>query len=241
MVHGFTQTQQCWGELIPELVSEFEVVTIDAPGHGRSSDIAADLVDTASLLAEAGGNAIYLGYSMGARMCLHLGLSYPHLVNALILVSGTAGIEDLEERNNRKLLDEKRAVELETYGLDTFLDSWINQPMFANLDDDARCLDARKTNTASGLASSLRLGGTGNQEPLWGQLHRLTMPVLLIAGADDPTYVTHAKRMGELIGANATVEIIENAGHAAHLEQQETFIKLIKSWIKELPELKGKS
>ncbi len=48
----------------------------------------------AHLLGAAGGTAAtYLGYSMGARFCLHLALARPDLVRRLVLISGTAGIE----------------------------------------------------------------------------------------------------------------------------------------------------
>ena len=52
----------------------------------------------AALLGAAGGRADYLGYSMGARFCLHLALARPDLVRRLVLVSGTAGIDDAGER-----------------------------------------------------------------------------------------------------------------------------------------------
>src|ERR1019366_8418989 len=43
----------------------------------------------------------------------------------------------------------------------------------------------RLTNTAGGLAASLRLAGTGTMEPLWDRLAGLTMPVLVVAGELD--------------------------------------------------------
>ena len=51
--------------------------------------------------------------------------------------------------------------------LDRFLDEWLAQPLFAGLtlDDGARA--DRLTNTPEGLASSLRLAGTGAQGSLW--------------------------------------------------------------------------
>ena len=72
LLHGFGQTGRCWGPLAGELARDHEVVRLDAPGHAGSGDVAADLPTTGRLAAAAGGPGVYLGYSMGARMALHV-------------------------------------------------------------------------------------------------------------------------------------------------------------------------
>lgn len=231
LVHGFTQTHSCWGGLDQYLALDHEVIAVDAPGHGHSSSIALDLVEGSAALGEAGGHGTYLGYSMGARLCLHLALARPELVRALILVGVSAGIEDDSARRDRAALDEKRARQLETDGLDAFLEAWLAQSMFANIPENALCMDARHSNTVEGLASSLRLAGTGSQEPLWPHLSNLHMPVLLIAGERDTAFVDQARRIATNIGSGATVSIIKSAGHAAHLEQPDAFLHTLKTWL----------
>lgn len=234
LVHGFTQTHQCWGDLVVDLAVDHEVVAVDAPGHGHSSNLMVDLKDGASLLGETGGHATYLGYSMGARLCLHLALTQPHLVKALILISANGGIEDDVLRHDRVLVDGERARQLESGGIAAFLDAWLKQPMFEGLPEHALFVEARSTNTVAGLASSLRLAGTGSQEPTWNRLHALNMPVLIIAGKNDPAYVSQAQRFGKEIGDSATVELIANAGHAAQLEQPEAFLAVVRPWLDSL-------
>jgi 2-succinyl-6-hydroxy-2,4-cyclohexadiene-1-carboxylate synthase len=80
----------------------------------------------------------------------------------------------------------------------------------------------RLANTPDGLASSLRLAGTGSQGPLWarlGELRERSLPVLLIAGELDTKYRDQAVRMASAIGPCAGVLIVGGAGHACHLEQ----------------------
>ena len=43
LVHGFTQTGRCWGQFADDLARDHELVLVDAPGHGRSVDVVADL------------------------------------------------------------------------------------------------------------------------------------------------------------------------------------------------------
>ena len=105
MAHGFTQTSRVWGTLDRALAGGHEVVAVDMPGHGGSSELASTLVDGALQLARVGGRASYLGYSMGARFCLHLALARPDLVDSLVLISGTGGIDDPDQRRARRWSD----------------------------------------------------------------------------------------------------------------------------------------
>ncbi|MBW3627615.1 MAG: alpha/beta fold hydrolase, partial [Actinobacteria bacterium] len=182
LVHGFTQTRRCWGPVADDLAADHEVVAVDAPGHGRSTQVRASLWEGAELLAGAGGDATYLGYSMGGRLCLHLALAAPERVRALVVVGATAGIDDPAQRAARRAEDEERARRLEAEGLEPFLERWLAQPLFAGMTEEVQCREERRENTVAGLAASLRLAGAGAQEPLWHRLEELAMPVLVIAG-----------------------------------------------------------
>jgi 2-succinyl-6-hydroxy-2,4-cyclohexadiene-1-carboxylate synthase len=228
LVHGFTQTGRSWTAVADHLAADHEVVAVDAPGHGGSGAVAADLPDGAVLLGATGGRATYVGYSMGGRLCLHVAVSRPDLVERLVLVSATAGMDDPGERRNRRDADVALAETIERDGLDSFLQRWVAQPLFAGLPDPD--LDDRRRNTVAGLATSLRLAGTGTQEPLWTRLPDLAMPVLLVAGADDPKFVAAAERMSGLL-PHPTLEVIAGAGHTAHLEQPAAFLAVLTRWL----------
>jgi len=231
LVHGFTQTHRCWGPEVEALAADHEVVLVDAPGHGGSTEIMAGLRTGGRLIADQGGEATYLGYSMGARFCLHLALTNPELVRALVLLGGTAGIEDPTEREQRRQQDLATAERLARDGLERFLDDWLAQPLFAGLPADRAFRAERLENTVDGLRSSLEQAGTGSQDPSWHKLHRLEMPVLVLAGADDTKFAGLAERMAAEIGTNATLALVEGAGHAAHLEHPDRFWTLVRTWL----------
>jgi 2-succinyl-6-hydroxy-2,4-cyclohexadiene-1-carboxylate synthase len=168
---------------------------------------------------------------MGGRLALHLALDRPDEVDALVLLGATAGIEDEEERAARRRSDEVWAEVLERDGLDPFLGRWLAQPLFADLPEDAADVDDRRRNTVDGLASSLRLAGTGSQAPRWAELPRLRMPVLVLAGEHDERFAALGRRMAGQIGRNATFGTVPGAGHAAHRERPDAFLAVLRAFL----------
>lgn len=231
LVHGFTQTHETWADVIASLKQNFECIAIDVPNHGESCDISLNLESGARAIGEVGGNATYVGYSLGGRLCLTLALSEPNKVSRLVLISTTAGIEDKELRLERIKNDEELARRIEQIGVSRFIDEWLSQPLFAGLDAKTDQRELRKRNTAIGLSSSLRLCGAGRQQPTWTRLKELTMPVLVVAGAEDEKYCRLAERLVAEIGNNAVLRIVDNAGHTPHLEQPEVFQGLLSDFL----------
>ena len=202
LVHGFTQTARSWGPIVEALAGRFPLALPDAPGHGASSEVRADLWEGARLLVAAvGRSASWAGYSMGGRMALHVALAYPDLVERLVLISATPGIKDEAERSARRQADKALAAGLQSGGLARFLSKWLAQPMFATLSPHQADLGSRMANSPAGLASSLLLAGTGAQEPLWPRLAELAgKDVLLLSGERDEKFCDVARRMAAAMG-----------------------------------------
>ena len=190
-----------------------------------------DLPATAGLIAEAGGPAVYVGYSMGGRMALQLAVDRPDVVQGLVVVGGTPGIEDAAERAARREADHALAQRIRDEGVDAFIRYWLDLPLFAGLPPEARFEDQRRRNTTEGLATSLERAGTGSQEPLWDRLGALDMPVLLVAGQEDPRYVDLAFRTSAAIGPGTELSLIPYAGHSVHLEQPDRFAGALRRWL----------
>jgi 2-succinyl-6-hydroxy-2,4-cyclohexadiene-1-carboxylate synthase len=236
LVHGFTQTATSWRPMMARLAAGLgpaaDIVAVDAPGHGARADVRADLPTGAAMIAEEGGRATYIGYSMGGRLCLHLALASPSRVERLVLIGTTPGIEDADERNARRASDDRMADDIERVGIPAFLDRWLSQPLFSRLASAEADIESRLTNTPDGLASSLRLAGTGTQPPLWSRLAQLAMPVLVMAGEHDTKFMAIGRRMADII-PDATLAVIGGAGHAVHLERPAQTCAAIVAWLRE--------
>ncbi len=219
LAHGFTQNARCWGAFADHLADEHELTLVDAPGHGRSGHDDANLWAAADLLTEVGGRGVYVGYSMGGRTALHAALTHPDLVDGLVLIGATPGLTEAEDRAERRRADDDLAERLVEFGLPAFLDRWLALPLFAGLDDEAAARSARLTNRPDGLAASLRHCGTGSQEPLWGRLGEIEVPVLAVVGDQDHKFTAIAERMTAGLTATTAEVLVLPGTHAVHLER----------------------
>jgi 2-succinyl-6-hydroxy-2,4-cyclohexadiene-1-carboxylate synthase len=240
--HGFTGA----GDAFDHLDLPFQLVAPDLPGHGLSPpavgwdaalfNLFDVLRDTHHFLTDAVPRYVY-GYSMGARLALAYALRFPERVRAVVLESGSPGIEDDSERARRRADDEELARVLERDGIEAFLARWEAHPTLASLRDLpeplASSLRARRMrNSPAGLASALRHLGTGAQPPLWSDLPKLDVPALLVAGERDAKFCAIARAMAARL-PRARVRIVPSAGHAPHLEAPREVATIISDWLNE--------
>ncbi len=235
LLHGFTQVSRNWDVFVEALVSNHQLLIPDMPGHGRSATVHTDLWETADLVGQACGPATYVGYSMGGRVALHLALRQPELVERLVLIGATAGLETAEEQQVRRLADEKLATHLVNIGVPAFLDEWMRNPLFATLSAEKAGGNWRSLNTAAGLASSLRMCGTGTQDSLWSRLSSIQCPTLIMAGSLDSKFLALGERLCASIGSNASLVAIPEAGHACHLEQPDAALNELRRFLDRNP------
>jgi 2-succinyl-6-hydroxy-2,4-cyclohexadiene-1-carboxylate synthase len=219
------------------LAQEHTLVAVDLPGHAGSDAVRADLPMAAALVRDSVVSAIgatpcdLLGYSLGARIALHVVIGTDLDIRRLALIGATGGMEDPEARRVRKQADEDAADALETSGdVDTFIDEWLRGPLFARLAQGAARRDERRRNSASGLASSLRLAGTGTQQPLWDRMADVPVPLLALAGSDDTRFATHALRLARL-APRGFASLIPGGGHAVHLARPDLVERHLRHWL----------
>jgi 2-succinyl-6-hydroxy-2,4-cyclohexadiene-1-carboxylate synthase len=218
-LHGFTQTKDSAHQFRSILAGTNELLTLDLPGHGENATILASLDEIADLLADVLPDEPFSlgGYSFGGRVALHFALRHPARVNRLVVLGATRGIRDDVERELRRQSDDELASRIEAIGATAFLDEWLAREMFVALPDDPMERATRSTN-AAGLASSLRLAGTGTQRWLAPDLASLPVSTLALAGALDPKFRLEATAIADTV-PDGRSQFVEGAHHAAHLEQ----------------------
>ena len=247
LLHGFTGSSVNWQEHRRPFSNQHQVLTIDLPGHGRTSSpptpdrytmqaVSKDLISIFEFLNLSAVNL--LGYSMGGRLALYVATTHPSFLHSLILESTSPGLETTTQRLARIDNDGHLADKIEAYGIPAFVEHWQRLPLFATqkrMPEEIRnrLNNQRLSNNASGLANSLRGMGTGCQPSLWSQLDTIHLPVLLLAGGLDEKYAALARQM-EASLPKAQLRVITDSGHNIHLEKPESFTGHVLAFLSEL-------
>jgi 2-succinyl-5-enolpyruvyl-6-hydroxy-3-cyclohexene-1-carboxylate synthase len=230
LLHGFTGTGEFWIPVANGLACR-RCVFPDLPGHGgtdaplppedwrldRAADALAALLDRLEI-----GRFALAGYSMGGRLALALALRHPARVAALALVGASPGIAAQAEREARADADRILADAIEQGGIEAFSRQWEANPLFATQKALPPALREAMRSQRLGqdparLAAALRAFGTAFQPPAHGDLARLPMPVLVMAGEHDAKFSAIARDMAGRI-PNAALRIVAGSGHAVPLE-----------------------
>jgi len=240
-LHGFLGSKDDWDGIIPNLSKEFHCVAVDLPGHGETPihedetfpTTATEIIELADGL-DAPTFAI-VGYSMGGRLALYMATHYSMRVDTAVIESASPGIESDKERQGRQRWETEQAAAIENAAKFTdWLQDWYDQPLFKTIAQNNVLLEEmisrRAENDPKQMAAVMRLLGAGRQEPLWAELREHHLPMLFVAGEEDPKYPALMTQMAELAD-HAELTVIKNAGHNVHLEHPVNYATIIKEFL----------
>uniref|UniRef100_A0A0A9CKR0 AB hydrolase-1 domain-containing protein n=1 Tax=Arundo donax TaxID=35708 RepID=A0A0A9CKR0_ARUDO len=204
LLRGFLGTSEDWVPMMKALSPRARVIAVDLPGPGEtqmlqhhvgnSKQFTVTVQSVADLLLKlmchiTNGEVVVVGYSMGARIALHMALNQIHKVSGAVIISGSPGLRDEASRRHRIAIDKSRARCLLSSGLECFLETWYSGKMWASLQEhpkfDSLVRTRRKHENIKALAKVLAESSVGRQRPLWEDLKRLKKHLLIVAGEKD--------------------------------------------------------
>ncbi len=222
LAHGFGGSARNFRPQTRALRPRYRCVTYDSRGHARSHapaeptayDLAALSGDLLRVLdSEAATSACLGGLSLGAAVALRAALRRPERVAALVLASPPPGGGGERSRAFAQLLESdgleaagERFVWGPGSGLDARGAAWVKQGF---LEHSPQAL-------ASILRSTLAVLPTPRE--LEGELARLDVPVLLLAGEADRPSCAAARELQERL-PRARLHVFHGAGHVVNLER----------------------
>ena len=231
-VHGAAVDGRMWQPQLASLANEFTVVAWDEPGAGRSSDVPAGfgLPDyaycLAALIEEVGlGPAHLAGLSWGGTVVLELYRHRPELVATLILIDTYAGWKGSlpEEEVRARVEGLRQMLAVPDDHFDPTLPGWFagDPPAaFAALLEEMAA-DVRPES----LRHALLLMAEADQRDL---LPRITVPTLLIWGAQDVRSPLGVARQFERAIPASKLVVIPDCGHVSNLEQPEAVTEAVR-------------
>jgi 3-oxoadipate enol-lactonase len=216
-----------WGTFRELLAKDFRVISFDYRGAGQSS-FQPGLISTRGLARDALAvldqlgveRAHVFGISLGGMAATWLAIDAPARVGRLCLASTPSRGLELSHASLRRELSlvacfAKPRAEVEVAMIERILTRQFRDQHPGRLREIEAIVRAQRTSRLSLLQHALAaLVHDARQE-----LHRLTAPTLVLAGADDTLLGTEAPRALAQAIRNATFEIVEDSGHDVTLEQ----------------------
>jgi pimeloyl-ACP methyl ester carboxylesterase len=234
-VHGFPLSRGAWQKQVDMLRSSYRVIAPDLRGFGESdtgtgvTTMAQFAEDLHALLQErTTGPVILISHSMGGYVSFAFLRQYPALVRGLVLVGTKAGADSAEGAATRRATAEKVQKE----GIQPVVNAMAPKMLAAGNQDATMAAQVRGLMTPSKPAGVIgALLGMAERPDSTPDLAKISVPTLIITGADDiliPPTESEALQHGI---PNSQLNIIPNAGHLVAFEQPDKFNHILTEWL----------
>ena len=238
--HALGADHTMWDALADTLAEDLRVIAWDQRGHGRSGvpdgpSRIEDLADDAARVIDAhapGERVLYIGLSLGGMVGQALALRRPALLRGLVLANTSAGYPPAAQA----VWDERIAALEATDGdgVPVALADGTAQRWFTP-DFQARSPEVVERFRQGALATSrqgyLSCCHAIRHLDLLGQLNRITVPALVIAGANDVgTPVAMNRAIADAL-PGARLLVLPEAAHQSVIEQPLAFAAAVQGFI----------
>lgn len=238
LAHGFSDDGLCWMPVAEALEADYDVIMIDARGHGRSDapeqgyspiDMAADLAGVIT------GLGLYkpavLGHSMGGSTTMALAGRYPDLPGAIL-------IEDSGARNFMAGNSAEAQARLQQWRDRLVnLQSKTREELIQHARTDTPTWSAAELGpwAAAKLRFNLKaLNRQGNVDVDWDKILRgITCPALLLYADPDRGGGVTAERAAEMQGLVPQLQTVHipGAGHNIRREQFGAYMAAVTAFL----------
>jgi pimeloyl-ACP methyl ester carboxylesterase len=238
LLHGIGSARQDWATLLPHLTPDFDVLTVDLPGHGLSAPVrgrptVGALTDAVEADLDARGlRTVHVyGNSLGGRLALELARRGRARSVVAVAPSGSSVLPErfvqltgmAAARVTARALRPVLPALARARGPRSLLLTGLRAQPWKATEDELLGLRA-------GFASSPDLW----QQLLWALLldvplgvREIRCPVTLGQGLLDPVSPMHAPRFAALV-PGSTLALLPWSGHAPHSDQPELLARLVR-------------
>ena len=239
LLHGMTDSGDCWKPFANQLASQYAVYLLDARGHGKSThqhNLVAhvDQVEDVRAIIEQLRieSPIIVGHSMGAMVAYIAACRYPTLIRAVVL-------EDPRFRPMTLNTEEQRVHARQQVW------QWIDELQAGSLDAVIRrCISENPTWRAAeliawaeakhALAPRLLWEDARNMVAWQQRIDALVVPTLLITADETRGGLVSAQVAAEVRLRSSWVEIahVRNVGHCIRREAPDAYAALVTEFIR---------
>lgn len=242
LVHGITDNGLCWTRLARALEQDYDLIMVDARGHGRSSAPAAGY-DNADHAADVAGliqtlrlhQPVLIGHSMGAIISATLAANHPELVRAV-------GLEDPPWRLDPEVQPTaERLAFAEQWRADVVARQQLTlaQIIARGREQSPTWADEEFEPWAQAKlqVSPQAIDFVRGENLRWSDyIARLKAPTLLVTGDIERGAIVSpqtAKAVAEM-NPNIRVVLIADAGHSIRREQFAPYLEAVRHFLHEV-------
>ncbi len=230
LTHGYAASSAMWEPNVAALSEDWQVITWDLRGHGRSGSVRDParcteqtcVADMAGILDACDAErAVVGGLSLGGYLSLAFYLAAPERVQALALFDTGPGFKDDAARRRWNATADGIASQLEQQGLSALSDSETLSPGPGYRGTSA---------DPAGLAAAARGVLAQRDARVINSLPSISVPCLVLVGADDAGYLAATDYMAAKV-PGASKAVIPGAGHAANIDQPALFNRTLLAFL----------
>ncbi|MEU8680159.1 alpha/beta fold hydrolase [Streptomyces sp. NPDC048611] len=243
LVHGHPFDRSMWRPQTEHFSrAGWRVIVPDLRGYGESTPVPGTTPletfarDLLALLDHLGiGRFVLGGLSMGGQIVMECYRLFPERIRGLVFADTFAAAETEEGRTRRRDMAERLLREGMTGYAQEALPTMVSAHTLTHRPDVAAHVLAMMTAAPSeGAAAALR--GRAERPDYTALLSRISVPALVVVGAEDAhTPVSDAQDIHTRV-PDATLAVIEQAGHLPNLECPEEFNAVLAEFLHSLPE-----
>ena len=244
LIHGFTSSTFSWKDVFEPLSHSFRVIAVDVKGHGFSDKPDGDYTRRAQAALVVQlldylkiDKAWLVGNSMGAEIAVNVALLNGNRVAGLVLIDSSGvnveGGESLAPAYIKIPVLGRLFVALALTS-DRLVRSGLKKSFYddSKITEDRVDVYYRPLKTRSGQLAAVRARTQAGQFPIEPQLDKVTVPTLIIWGAEDIVIpVAAGRKMNALIPGSKLV-IIDHCGHTPQEEQPARVIEEIQRFVR---------
>jgi pimeloyl-ACP methyl ester carboxylesterase len=236
LLHGAYGDGRYFSELAKQLCQfNYRVVVWDCPGYGQSARLPEATIE---YFAEAAirlvehtktETNVLLGHSMGALIGPRVATLSDHL-DALILSAGSKGFVARPPEDQARYLQERLApieqgMSVSEYALPLIRHMMADGASGQLVDHVVDVILDMKTQT---FADSIKAISTYDSRP---SLNAITIPTLLIAGAEDPACTAAGMREMSQMIADSEFHILDGSGHYGFAERPREYLSIVLGFL----------
>lgn len=241
LAHGVTDDGLCWSRVAAELAPDYDVIMVDARGHGRSAapergygpaQQADDLAGAIAALKLT--RPAILGHSMGAATALVLAGTYPDIPSAILLEDPPAWWTDWTQTPDtieRLAGMRERAIGLQHKTREALIaDQRVAHPGWADTELEPWA-DAKQRFSPNVLSVYGRDNAAGVDWP--AILRRITCPSLLIMSDPEQGGIVTDESAATLQALVPHLEVahIPGAGHNIRRDQYARYLQVVRDFL----------